>query len=298
MRVAVIVNPISGGRRRAAAIDRRQFAHAWLAARSIDAHVEVTTRQGHAVELARAFVRDGCDRVVAWGGDGTANEVAGPLIGTTVVLGLVPAGSGDGFAQGLGLPSEPGAALEVALGQSILPLDVGWLGDRHFLNVGGFGFDAAVAQAFQERTGRGFAGYVRAGMGCLWSYRNATYSLDLAGDVSHDERFLVAFANGSQYGNGFVLADDSDPFDGWLDAVVIGRGSILQQIWRGRSFFISKMVPVKGVLRRRVREATVSGTDLQAHVDGEPFRPVSPVTVRVEAAAIRLAAIPRRPAGG
>jgi diacylglycerol kinase (ATP) len=297
MRVAVIINPISGGRRRAAAIDRRQFANGWLAARSIDAHIELTTHHGHAIELARTFVRNGYSRVIAWGGDGTANEVAGPLIGTNVVLGLVPAGSGDGLARGLGLPSDPDAALEVAVSDSVLPLDVGWLGDRHFLNVCGFGFDAAVAQAFQEGAGRGFAGYLLAGMGCLWSYRNATYALDLGGDVSRDERFLVAFANGSQYGNGFVLASDGDPFDGWLDAVVIGRGSILRQIWRGRSFLLRKRVPVKGVLRRRVRQAVVAGTDLRAHVDGEPFRPASPVSIKVEAAAIRLAAMPRRPGG-
>lgn len=298
MRVAVIINPISGGRRRTAAIDRQRIARAWFAARSIHADIEVTTHHGHAIELARAFVRDGVDRIIAWGGDGTANEAAGPMIGTTVVLGLVPAGSGDGLARGLDLPTDPEAALEVALGDSVIPLDVGWLGDRHFLNVGGFGFDAAVAEAFQHRSGRGFAGYLVAGIRCLWSYRNVTYDLDLDGATSTDERFLVAFANGREYGNGFTLAADGDPSDGWLDAVVIGRGSTLQQIWRGRSFLLKKMIPVDGVLRRRVREANVSGTGLCAHVDGEPFRPASSVRVRISAGAIRLAAVRRRRTGG
>ena len=298
MRVAVIINPISGGRRRAAAIDRQRIAGTWFAARSIHAEIEVTTHHGHAIELARAFVRNRVDRVIAWGGDGTANEVAGPLIGTHVVFGLVPGGSGDGLARGLDLPADPESALEIALGDSVIPLDVGWLGDRHFLNVGGFGFDAAVAEAFQDRAGRGFAGYLMAGMGCLWSYRNASYELDLDGAASKDERFLVAFANGREYGNGFVLAADGDPSDGWLDVVVIGRGSTLQQIWRGRSFLLRKTMPVEGVLRRRVRQATVSGTALRAHVDGEPFRPPSSVNVRVEVGAIRLAAAPRRRAGG
>ena len=297
MRVAVIINPISGRHRRPVAIDRRQLANAWLAARSMSAQVEVTTRHGHAIGLARAFVRDGYDRVVAWGGDGTVNEVAGPLIGTNVVLGLVPAGSGDGLARGLGLPLDPEAALEVAFGESVRPLDVGFLGDRHFLNVAGFGFDAAVAQAFQDRAGRGFAGYLLAGLSCLWSYRSATYVLDLAGDVSRDERFLVVFANGSQYGNDYVLASDGDPFDGWLDAVVIGRGSTLQQIWRYRRFLLKGIMPAHGVLRRRVRQANVSGSDLLAHVDGEPFRPASSVSVRVEAAAIQLAAMSRPQVG-
>jgi len=298
MRVAVIINPISGGQRRAAAIDRRHTAGAWFAARSIHAEIEVTSHHGHAIELARTFVRNRVDRIIAWGGDGTANEVAGPLIGTNVVLGLVPGGSGDGLARGLDLPMNPEAALEIALGDSVIPLDVGWVGERHFLNVAGFGFDAAVAEAFQHRAGRGFAGYLMAGMGCLWSYRNATYELDLDGLASNEERFLVAFANGREYGNGFVLAADGDPSDGWLDVVVVGRGSTLQQIWRGRSFLLKKVMPVEGVLRRRVRQATVSGTALRAHVDGEPFQAPSRVDVRVEAGAIRLAAMPRRRAGG
>ena len=74
MRVAVIINPISGGRRRTAAIDRQRIARNWFASRSIPAEIEVTTHHGHAIELARTFVRNGADRVIAWGGDGTANE--------------------------------------------------------------------------------------------------------------------------------------------------------------------------------------------------------------------------------
>lgn len=65
MRVALIINPISGGRRRVAAIDRQHVARAWFAARSIHADTEVTTHHGHAIELARAFVRDGADRIIA-----------------------------------------------------------------------------------------------------------------------------------------------------------------------------------------------------------------------------------------
>ena len=132
----------------------------------------------------------------------------------------------------------------------------------------------------------------------MWSYRNATYELDLAGTASKDERFLIAFANGREYGNGFILAADGDPSDGWLDVVVTGRGSTLQQIWRGRSFLLRKRMPVDGVLRRRVRGATVSGTGFCAPVDGEPFRPASSVSVRTSAGAIRLAARRRQRAGG
>jgi diacylglycerol kinase (ATP) len=297
MRVALIINPISGGRGRSTVEERRCLARAVFASRSIDASIEVTTHHGHAVELARRFVRAGMDRLIAWGGDGTANEVAGPLIGTDVVLGLVRGGSGDGLARGLGLPAESGAALAVALGDSVIRLDVGWLDDRHFLNVGSLGFDAAVATAFQDRSGRGLVNYVLAGFGCLWRYRNATFALDLEGAVSEEERFLVAFANGREYGNGFVVAASADPTDGLLDVVIVGRGSILRQVWRGRHFLL-RQGALPAAVERRVRRTTVSGGVFHAHVDGEPFRTGPSVSVRVEAGALRLAAIPMRRAAG
>jgi diacylglycerol kinase family enzyme len=297
MRVAVIVNPIAGGHRRIADRDQRHIVQTWCGTRSIRAEIAVTARHGHAAELARAFVNDRVDRIVAWGGDGTVNQVAGPLIGTRVVLGLVPGGSGDGLARGVGLPADPEAALAVAFGDSVIPLDVGWLGDRHFLNVGSLGFDAAVATAFQHRPGRGLAGYFLAGLDCLWGYRAATYTLDLDGVVSQDERFLVAFANGREYGNGFLLAPAADPSDGLLDVVVVGRGSILRQVWRGRRFLLRREA-VRSVIDGRIRRATVSATSLVGQVDGEPFELTSPVTVRVDAGAIRLAASPRRAVEG
>ena len=291
MRVALIINPISGGRGRSTADERRHLARAVFAARSIDAAIEVTTHHGHAVELAGRFVRDRMDRVIAWGGDGTANEVAGPLIGTDVVFGLVRGGSGDGLARGLGLPADAYAALAVALGESVIPLDVGWLDDRHFLNVGSLGFDAAVADAFHHRAGRGLVNYLMAGLGCLWRYRHATYALDLDGDVTEEERFLVAFANGREYGNGFVVAASADPTDGLLDVVIVGPGSIVRQIWRGRRFLLRREA-LRSVVDRRVRRATVSGAALHAHVDGEPFQTGPTVRVKVEPGAIRLAAAP------
>lgn len=299
MRVAVIINPVAGGPNRATARDRRDAARAWLEARTIRGDVELTTGHGHAADLARAYVRDGVDRVIAWGGDGTANEVAGPLIGTTAVLGLVPAGSGDGLARSIGLPADPAEALAVAVGDRTMRLDVGWLGDRHFLNVGGFGFDAAVARAFEHDVRRGPAGYVRAGLRCLRSYRAAPCTVDLDGAVLAGAWFLVAFANGREYGNGFVLAPDGDPCDGLLDVVVVETGSRLRQLWRARSLLLKKTLPVDGVRRHRARRAVVSSAaGLVAHVDGEPFAPGSPVAVRVDAGAIRLAVAPTPRAGG
>ena len=104
MRVGVIINPVSGrhGRDPSTGPRRAEIARRTLEAAGADAEVVLTRAAGDAAVLARGFADRGVDLVVAWGGDGTINQTAGPLIGSTVALGIIPSGSGDGFAQSLG----------------------------------------------------------------------------------------------------------------------------------------------------------------------------------------------------
>ena len=87
-----------------------------------------TSGPGHAVQLSRAFAAQGYDRVVVWGGDGTINEVAGPLIHSQTILGIVPGESGDGLAHSLGLPRDVAAAGRAALTGPACGVDVGYFG--------------------------------------------------------------------------------------------------------------------------------------------------------------------------
>ena len=282
MRAAIVNNPISGrgGRRAGAAAERTSLAHRVSNELGIDARVEVTRARGHAIELAAAFAAEGVDRVVAWGGDGTVNEIAGPIVGTSTALGIVPSGSGDGFARGLKLPRPPEAALRLALIGAPKPVDVGYLGMRHFLNVAGIGFDAAVGQIFNRRTRRGAAGYFNA-FSLVWGYRPASYTLDIDGVALPGERFLLVFANGREYGNGAVIAPDASFDDGKLDALIVAAGSPWRQLWRARRLVIGRRRPAHGLLRQQFTTARVSGDALQCHVDGETFEFSGTLEVRL-----------------
>src|SRR5688572_29590382 len=114
MRAAVIINPVSGRATQGTSTAKEAMARAVAAECHVEVDVAMTERAGHGADLARAFAQGGCDTVVAWGGDGTINEVAGALARTGVSLGIVPAGSGDGFATTLGVVSDPRAALRAA----------------------------------------------------------------------------------------------------------------------------------------------------------------------------------------
>jgi diacylglycerol kinase (ATP) len=104
---------------------------------------------------------------------------------------------------------------------------------------------------------------------------------------------VAAFANAKQYGNGLVLSPDADPTDGWLDSVVVDDGPAWRQIWRVRRLAIGKRRPTRGLHRRRVRAASVSGDPLVCHVDGETFETSGTLDVSIRPGALRVAGIRR-----
>jgi YegS/Rv2252/BmrU family lipid kinase len=294
MKVGVVINPISGraGRARDSGTRRAALVRTVAARFRTDADVRITERGGHAAELTELFLNAGCQRVVVWGGDGTVNEAAGPIIArrdSRVALGIVPGGSGDGLARSLGVGLPPERALEVALTSPAGPVDVGYLGDRHFLNIAGIGFDAAVGMAFNRGGKRGMSGYVRHLFATVWSYRASRYSLNVDGVITEQERFLIAFANGREYGNRMVLAPNADPRDGWLEVVLVDAGGPIRQLWRARRLAIGHGRPAHGVSWGRCKGAIITGDHLICHVDGETIVTKGTVEVRIVPAAIQVA---------
>lgn len=300
MRVGIVINPISGrrGSRPGEASRRRAFTESRAAAAGTNATIVMTDGPGHARILSQTFVDQGYDTVIAMGGDGTVNEVAQALVGTPTTLGIVPCGSGDGLARGLRLPASPERAMEIALSSSFTAIDVGTVGDRIFLNIAGIGFDAAVARVFAGRSQRGAVGYVKSGVSLAWTYAAAHYEVNWhTGDAEmarQGRKFLVAFANASTYGNGAVLAPAASLQDGVLDVVLVEAGTALQQFWRGRRLFWRSGSPAHGLERSRATRATVHGSTLVCHVDGEAFEVSGALEIGVRPRALRVRTSPLR----
>src|SRR4029453_4250847 len=103
MDVFAIVNPLSGaGANPGVAAERVALLTERFAANGTDGVVHLTGHRGHAAELASIAVAQGARTVLAWGGDGTINEIGSIVAGTASALGIIPAGSGNGFAAELG----------------------------------------------------------------------------------------------------------------------------------------------------------------------------------------------------
>lgn len=292
MHVGIVINPIAGrhGRRSGEAVRRRVFAHSRAAAAGVNATIALTDGPGHARELARAFVEARCDTVIAMGGDGTVNEVAQALVGTSTPLGILPCGSGDGFAGGLGVPRDADAAMRMALTATPAAVDVGFAGDRLFLNIAGIGFDAALAHRFSRGSLRGLIGYLAAGIPLVWTYvapdLEVVWDPGASQEVRRGRTFLLGFANAPAYGNGAVLAPDASLRDGRLDIVLVKAAAPLRQMWRARRLFWNCRLEAEGIERGRAARATVRGDALIGHVDGEPFTAFGTLDISVRPQAL------------
>ena len=104
------------------------------------------------------------------------------------------------------------------------------------------------------------------------------------------KHFLIAFANGREYGSGLIIAPDATVFDGELDAIVVSGGGVLTQFWRARRLAIRPLAAARGIWRGRLKGARITGTRLACHVDGETFDASGEVTVELRPGAIRVAA--------
>jgi YegS/Rv2252/BmrU family lipid kinase len=287
---AIIINPISGGASPAAARARAQLALAVVDAHGDPAEVLLTEGVGHARELAKSAVRRGARLVLAWGGDGTINEVASALAFDDVPFGIVPAGSGNGLARELGVHPRPERAIADALQAVPRPMDIGEIEGRLFANVAGIGFDAHIAAAFASSTRRGFVSYAGITMRSLRGYVPQHYRVTTGGVETSHRAILVTIANSAQFGNNARIAPGARVDDGELDLVVMEERSRFATLCHLPRLFNGTVARAPGCTIRRIREVTIESDQPMAfHVDGEPVAGGTKLRARIHPGALMVA---------
>jgi diacylglycerol kinase (ATP) len=292
VQAAVIINPISGtGGRLDVARQRAERAAALLVAHGLEPQVFLSEHAGHARELAEAALARGVRLVLAWGGDGTVNEVASVLAFRDAVLGIIPSGSGNGLARELGIPLNPDGAFAVAIAGRELVIDAGELDGRIFFNVAGVGLDARVAHEFAAGglVRRGFARYLEITARELFSYHPDEHTIVTDGTVLRERALIIAVANARQYGHGALIAPQARLDDGRLDVVVIAQRSPLRALLQVPSMFRGRIADVPGVTMRTAAALEITSAHAVIyHVDGEPFAGGASISGRVRPRALRV----------
>ncbi len=269
MKARFIFNPNSGTNRRDPRLRDRAVdfivQHGW------DAAVVATQRPRHATELARRAVDEGCELVVAIGGDGTMNEVASALVGTPVVFGLIPCGSGNGLGRHLGIPRAGRGAFRTLAAGRVIEIDAGEVNGFPFFCVAGLGFEALIASRFALLESRGFGGYVRESVRAWRQFEPEPCVIQHAGRAMPVKAFTLAVANSSQYGNNAYIAPDASVHDGLLDLTVVPRVhwfNALPLVWH---LFNGSLDRGEGITRLRAADFSIVRTKPGwIHTDGEP----------------------------
>lgn len=176
------------------------------------------------LDLASEAVREGCDLVVAAGGDGTVGAVASALLRTEAALGVLPLGSIMNIARSLGMPRELPAAVEVLRTGEIRSIDVGQANERPFFETGSVGMNAAMFREVQ-RFERGDWLSIARTVWLAFRYRPARMAVQLDERAVRTRALMVTVSNGPYTGAAMTVAPGARLDDGQFDVRIFRRFS-------------------------------------------------------------------------
>ena len=290
--IAFIINPVSGSketqkekRKLPKVIMQVLDESQWLP------NITFTEYAGHATELARQYARMGFDAVVAVGGDGTVNEVACGLRDSKTALGIIPMGSGNGFARHLNIPVRPQKALEVINHSEPISVDYGLANGKLFVSTCGTGFDALVADNFAGSNKRGFMTYLQNVLKEAFAYQPQTYHLVGDGiDVTH-RAFLITFANANQWGYEALIAPKASIQDGKMDIMLMSSHAILGSASLALRLFAGSIDDSHFMDTIRAQEVTLEREVAGPfHIDGDPVEMEKDIHIKIVADGLRVLA--------
>lgn len=198
----------------------------------VDVEVLVTSESGDAARFATEACRNGTERVVAAGGDGTVSEVLNGLMasedGARAALCILPLGTANDFAMSCTIPREPADALQLAVGGDAVSVDVASIGEKFFINVatGGFGGEVTANRPPAMMRLLGSAAYSL--MGVIMAINAKPYEGEVNLPDSREalSALVCTIGNGRQAGGGKVVAPRAYIDDGLLDVLVVRHFSL------------------------------------------------------------------------
>ncbi|MFF2051465.1 diacylglycerol kinase family protein [Leifsonia sp. NPDC058194] len=293
--VVVAVNPMAsfGHHREVGPLAVERLRAAGYAVVAVDeANIELLRREtAHAVEA-------GADALVVVGGDGMANLGINIVAQTSTPLGIVPSGTGNDLADGLGIPVGDAEAaiahLLSALDREPRTIDAGVV--RHgdlstwFGAVLSAGFDATVNERANLMTRpRGRSRYILALFRELATLAPRPYRIVVDGETLDVEAMLVSVANNRSLGGGMRIVPHAALDDGRLDLFIVRRMSKARFLRMFPKVFRGQHADLAEVSFRPLSSVRIEAEGVVAYADGERIGPL-PVDVSVVPGALRVLA--------
>lgn len=284
--ILFIINPISGtGKKKII----EGLLKKLIISRDIGFEVKYTEYAGHAAILAKNAVESGdFDTVVAVGGDGSVNEVSSSLIGTNVKMGIIPTGSGNGFARHLGIPLKYELAIKTILKGDSIAVDSAEVNNRRFVGVAGVGFDAFISKKFDEAPTRGFWTYFKLALSSYFNYKEKDYTIIADGKEVLLPAFIISFCNSCQWGNNTFICPNAVTNDGNLRLAIVRKMPLYALPGFAIRLFNKSIGKSKYYQEIVFKTARIIKKEDLLHIDGEPIEEKGDLNLQVNPASLNV----------
>lgn len=232
----------------------------------------------------------GIKNIFAVGGDGTANAISAYLIHSPLNFGIIPMGSGNGFARNIGFSIHLPLAIRQSIHAEPLLVDTGVFGKHIFLNVGGVGIDADVAQAYAKSTLRGMIPYITNATKTFFTYPPQDYRLIIDG-VEHlfPKAWAAGATNGTQWGYDAKVSPNSLISDGWLDVIIIKKIPLWAIPMLLGHLILGKLTDSRYVWHKKAKKIQIIRNEAgTAQVDGEAIEEEAIINIEIREKSLRL----------
>ncbi|THE12184.1 diacylglycerol kinase [Bacillus timonensis] len=233
-----------------------------------------TTGAGDATNAARIAVERKYDLVIAAGGDGTINEVVNGLAEQEYrpTLGIIPVGTTNDFARAIGVPRNIDGACDVIIEGNSVPIDIGRINDKYFINIAGGGrlTELTYEVPSKLKTMLGQLAYYLKGMEMLPSIRPTEVSIEYDGKLFEGEIMLFLVSLTNSVGGFEKLAPDSSLNDGLFDLLILKKANLADFIKVATLAIRGEHINDPHVIYTKANRVKVNPTEkMQINLDGE-----------------------------
>lgn len=265
-----IVNPIAGSGHN---YFSQSFLQNYFEVDKYDIRIKSSAYKGNAIVLTQESISQQASIIVACGGDGTINEVASTLVDTTIPLGIIPLGSGNGLASSLKIPKKIENAIHVIKNNKRIKIDVGCVNEKYFFSNTGFGFDTSVIENYEVFQKRTLLGYLEASFKsfCEFHKREACV-ITINETLAFANPFLIFISNSNEMGYKVSLTPKASLHDGLLDVVLVPRMNKLDIMLFGFYMLVKKPQlhkAVKCFQTKTIKLSRQQGFFFKSQIDGE-----------------------------
>jgi len=267
-KILFVVNPISGD------IDKADFQEVlkdFMGSQKQDFEVYLTNGKDDKSQISKRVDSLKPHTVVAVGGDGTCNMVAQQLLNKNIKLGIIPMGSANGLATGIGLSNNLNENLQIIINGKSKPIDVLQINNDHIsLHLSDVGVNAKIIEKFDKGNLRGIVGYGKYFIEELKNAKPAKFKIISPEKSRKKKAYMIIIANAAEYGTGAVINPHGQLDDGVFEVVVIRPKKIAQVLRMIIPFFTRKIHLLDFIDIYREKAVTIENYNrLPLQIDGE-----------------------------